>query len=652
MFQTWKVGINKKSLFSNDALRNIENFLIKAKTATTQGRQQQQQIAPDNVSGQKTSLLDDIDNLANIFKSLLRITPDDSTREHFEALKNLRREIVKPNFPDIQVPIVHDAIKQMAKTEMDKLKEKQVRNPSQMAGNAQAILQNFIPSLVPPNPNPVPLNHGNIFGGVLNMNQQPYPQQQQQSLQPFMNNNNLALLLQNLPAFQQNANIPQQQIPQPPVQNNQFASLFSSLQNQGFVNSPTIPNNMNINDNNNSMFLENIMKSNPQFLLNNTNNDNMPISAIMKTNLTQDSLLLTNTEKLTSEFIHLLYDDMPNKCSTCGKRFKDSNSGSLEKKNHLDWHFRVNKRIRNENIIQSKNWYLDEENWISFRDFEVLGITGDNNDSNNNTVNNNNKSNNNNKNDNNIDNNMMNMINGIAPMGQINNNNSSSSTTIDYSNKIVILPKNAKSLTKTCSICKEKIVANWNLDYDDWVWANAVNTNGKIYHASCYYDTLKNDSSSINKINKINNNNNNNNNDNDNDNNNKNISSSNSNDNVINNDKENENGENDENLKDYSNDETTTTNNNINIKNENENGNENSLIDTTAIKNILNNAVFKPKISESKTIETSNSNNNENQLLNINSYNLSDIIASAKRKAEEIEEENDDNVSVKKEKKV
>jgi pre-mRNA cleavage complex 2 protein Pcf11 len=40
-----------------------------------------------------------------------------------------------------------------------------------------------------------------------------------------------------------------------------------------------------------------------------------------------------------------------------------------------------------------------------------------------------------------------------------------------------------------CPICKEKFHSEWDEEKEDWVWKNAIQVGGKIYHASCYAES-------------------------------------------------------------------------------------------------------------------------------------------------------------------
>lgn len=58
-----------------------------------------------------------------------------------------------------------------------------------------------------------------------------------------------------------------------------------------------------------------------------------------------------------------LYENMPKQCGICGRRFRNDATGIKASQNHLDWHFQINKRLRESaaKSAPSRSWYLDEE---------------------------------------------------------------------------------------------------------------------------------------------------------------------------------------------------------------------------------------------------------------------------------------------------
>ncbi|KAK9347498.1 hypothetical protein V1522DRAFT_401088 [Lipomyces starkeyi] len=157
------------------------------------------------------------------------------------------------------------------------------------------------------------------------------------------------------------------------------------------------------------------------------------------------------------DLVGLLYDSLPLQCSTCGRRFADTERDRKIRDAHLDWHFRVNKRLREDTRGQSRSWYLDEESWIKFTDGDDNKENGDPRDSS-----------------------FQSGANGFTAAKKLRE---------DVSHKYIPAPKDPNVISTPCPICKEKFKSVWNEKAEDWVWMNAVKAeNGKIYHATCLQD--------------------------------------------------------------------------------------------------------------------------------------------------------------------
>ncbi|KAK9240331.1 hypothetical protein V1525DRAFT_395636 [Lipomyces kononenkoae] len=153
----------------------------------------------------------------------------------------------------------------------------------------------------------------------------------------------------------------------------------------------------------------------------------------------------------------LLYDLLPVQCSTCGRRFADTERDRKIRDAHLDWHFRVNKRLREDTRGQSRSWYLDEESWIKFTDGDDSNESGGATDT--------------------------------SFESNANGSTDSKRKREDVSSKYIPAPKDPNVINTPCPICKEKFKSVWNESAEDWVWMNAVKAeNGKIYHATCLQD--------------------------------------------------------------------------------------------------------------------------------------------------------------------
>ncbi|CAG8693392.1 7359_t:CDS:2, partial [Acaulospora morrowiae] len=59
----------------------------------------------------------------------------------------------------------------------------------------------------------------------------------------------------------------------------------------------------------------------------------------------------------------------------------------------------------------------------------------------------------------------------------------------------VIVPLDPEKASKPCPICQEKFQFFWNDADEEWLFRNAVEVDGVIYHATCHADALKNQES-------------------------------------------------------------------------------------------------------------------------------------------------------------
>ncbi|KAI5964446.1 hypothetical protein KGF57_000938 [Candida theae] len=160
-----------------------------------------------------------------------------------------------------------------------------------------------------------------------------------------------------------------------------------------------------------------------------------------------------SNNKLSTSTINLLYEAKPSKCSICGKRFANDHEGAETKRSHLDWHFRMNKKLTVKGgNIQSRNWYVDDFEWVKLSE--------------------------------------------IGASEQV-----SSSSTADQSADIsastetqyAIVPENDTNMNNRCLICREQVKAKYNDEIGEWVWYDCLKPPGeknprRIVHVACFND--------------------------------------------------------------------------------------------------------------------------------------------------------------------
>ncbi|WPK24813.1 hypothetical protein PUMCH_002104 [Australozyma saopauloensis] len=160
------------------------------------------------------------------------------------------------------------------------------------------------------------------------------------------------------------------------------------------------------------------------------------------------NFILNNT--LDASTVQVLYETKSLKCSQCGKRFPSDDRGTAMKKLHLDWHFRINKRLSNHKTnVQSRSWYLDTAQWVQFQENELSEFEPS-------TV-------------------------------KKDVNTRATSTEVAF----VVIPSDETNMNNVCAICREHIKPSINPATEEWVWNECMlapgnNSGRKIVHVSCF----------------------------------------------------------------------------------------------------------------------------------------------------------------------
>lgn len=148
----------------------------------------------------------------------------------------------------------------------------------------------------------------------------------------------------------------------------------------------------------------------------------------------------------------LLYEAKPSKCGTCGKRFTDDEDGTQKRRMHLDWHFRVNKKLSASNV-QSRIWYLDDYEWVKFKEASLSEYSS---------------------------------------ADPVDSNNPIETMEEQKEIPFVPVPMNETSMDNKCLICRDQVKATYNDDLGEWCWYNCIRAPGegknsrKIVHATCF----------------------------------------------------------------------------------------------------------------------------------------------------------------------
>lgn len=170
-----------------------------------------------------------------------------------------------------------------------------------------------------------------------------------------------------------------------------------------------------------------------------------PSTSLGSIKLTTASIKISRLNLVTS-----LYEDRPNRCTTCGRRFTADPEGKEKKSRHLDWHFKTNTRLAEAaKRGQSRSWYVDEREWMSSREYED----------------------------------------DSGPPDQPNGDNTASSA--KKHEQFILAPNDPILRNAPCPICQEKFESTWSEELQEFIWKDALKINNRIYHATCYKEATK-----------------------------------------------------------------------------------------------------------------------------------------------------------------
>ncbi|KAJ8587211.1 hypothetical protein M405DRAFT_319900 [Rhizopogon salebrosus TDB-379] len=204
-----------------------------------------------------------------------------------------------------------------------------------------------------------------------------------------------------------------------------------------------------------------------------TSEDTVAASSTSSENLSRDAArayrksILSQNVKLTNvditrkrpNIVHLLYDRLPVQCKQCGVRFTDDTLGKREMEDHLDMHFRQNRKA-NQNIGRghSRSWFVDLHDWVHGGRVDVKGK-------------------------------------GRVDGPRSTNNKvtlaiETAQRDAELRTKFVVVPSGDEAKPISCPICKETLKTEFLEDDEEWVWKNAVRKEDKIYHATCHDEAM------------------------------------------------------------------------------------------------------------------------------------------------------------------
>lgn len=409
LFETWKLTKTKGTnlpLFPVDELKKIETFLAQAGYK----RKEKESTPTLILKLTNASLIDEINSILPLFETKLAGTADQKVKDRFNALSQLKlllsKQSMKPNeLQAVQAQLL--TIKKQEALTVNSPIPTPAITPATTPGLPQALLNSISNSndTLSTRPKAEDLFEALLASGLVLVDQ---------SLKPGSK-----------PTYEL-------QIPR------------IKYQAPAKVSTNGLPSNQ---------ALEQLLSS----AANKTEYEQLKANELVKmaTSITKAKSIqaFINNNQVETSSVQLLYDCKPSKCGICGNRFTSDEAGARKKAMHLDWHFRINKKLaQNKTAVQSRNWYLDDYEWVKFRDADLLEYS--------------------------------------TPTGAYALQATTGNARVNEIPYIVI-PSTETNMNNMCLICRELIKATYSDDLGEWCWYNCVaqkgdKTNRKIFHATCF----------------------------------------------------------------------------------------------------------------------------------------------------------------------
>ncbi|CEL63730.1 putative protein C4G9,04c OS=Schizosaccharomyces pombe (strain 972 / ATCC 24843) GN=SPAC4G9.04c PE=4 SV=1 [Rhizoctonia solani AG-1 IB] len=146
------------------------------------------------------------------------------------------------------------------------------------------------------------------------------------------------------------------------------------------------------------------------------------------------------------QMANLLYNRLPVQCKQCALRFPAGEAGKKSMEDHLDLHFKQNRKARESTGRgHSRSWFVSRNDWIHGARDAGESVT---------------------------------TVKAQAAAAE--------ERLAKLRASYVIVPPGEEAKPALCPICKESIKSEYLEDDEEWVWRNAVNVKGQIYHATCF----------------------------------------------------------------------------------------------------------------------------------------------------------------------
>ncbi|KJE89119.1 hypothetical protein, variant 1 [Capsaspora owczarzaki ATCC 30864] len=160
-----------------------------------------------------------------------------------------------------------------------------------------------------------------------------------------------------------------------------------------------------------------------------------------------------------NDVVESLYSWRPLLCTQCAFRFPADRRTAMAE--HMDWHFRANKRERErDKNVRSRRWYLPVDDWLQYKETEedderqpAFFTDGTGRDG-----------------------------------GQTSGATGGASAGESVDAAVAVLPDDATE----CSICGDKLERVYNQDDEEWRFVGAVRVGAQVFHTRCHADAVTN----------------------------------------------------------------------------------------------------------------------------------------------------------------
>ncbi|KAG4070353.1 hypothetical protein HA402_006495 [Bradysia odoriphaga] len=174
------------------------------------------------------------------------------------------------------------------------------------------------------------------------------------------------------------------------------------------------------------------------------------------------SLAKPETLKLRQQtHIHVMFSGM--QCSSCGVRFPPEQT--VKYSQHLDWHFRQNRRDRDSTRrAHSRPWYYEKNDWIKYEEIEDLDERERN----------------------------------WFETQQMDMDMANDDSAQRNESPVPSCVAGPADVDKTCDMCHDQFETFYNEENEEWHLRNAIRVDDRTYHPICFEDCKTVDESTVN----------------------------------------------------------------------------------------------------------------------------------------------------------